>query len=319
MLEELKFVQGAVAKKDFLPALTHFVIENGTVRGYDGALALCSPIALDIACKPKADALVRAIASCKDTVSLSMTAGGRLSVRSGKFRAMVDCHPEESTPHALPEGEHIALDGQLLLDGLKRVAPFIGDDASRPWTNGALLNGASVFATNNVTLVEAWTGLDFPHVVNVPRKCVREILRVNEAPTAVQLGSTSITFHYANQRWIRSQLLDTKWPDLARVLDTEAEMVPIWTELFDGVRTIKPFADKLNRVLFTADGITTSRDEGAGASFEVPGVNCDGIYNIDMLLILEGIATHIDFSKYPKPALFRGDRLRGAIVGQKGA
>ena len=54
MLKELKFVQGAVSSKDFIPALTHFRIENGTVRSFNGLLALCSPIALDIDCTPKA-------------------------------------------------------------------------------------------------------------------------------------------------------------------------------------------------------------------------------------------------------------------------
>ena len=76
MLTSLKFVQGAVAKKDFLPALTHFVIENGTVRGYNGMLALCSPIPFDIACKPKAESLVKAIANCNETVTLSLTQRG---------------------------------------------------------------------------------------------------------------------------------------------------------------------------------------------------------------------------------------------------
>ena len=80
MLSELRFVQGAVAKKDFIPALTHFVIEDGAVRGYNGMLALCSPIPFNIACKPRADALVKAIANCTETVQLAMTAAGRLSV-----------------------------------------------------------------------------------------------------------------------------------------------------------------------------------------------------------------------------------------------
>ena len=44
MLKALKFVQGAVSKKDLVPALTHFRIENGTVRSYNGMLALCTPI-----------------------------------------------------------------------------------------------------------------------------------------------------------------------------------------------------------------------------------------------------------------------------------
>ena len=73
MLNELKFVQGSVAKKDFLPALTHFAIADGKVRGYNGSIALCSPIPFDIVCNPKAEPLVRAIANCSDTVALALT------------------------------------------------------------------------------------------------------------------------------------------------------------------------------------------------------------------------------------------------------
>ena len=40
VLSALKFVQGSVAKKDFVPALKHVVIENATVRGFNGVLAL---------------------------------------------------------------------------------------------------------------------------------------------------------------------------------------------------------------------------------------------------------------------------------------
>lgn len=87
MLKELKFVQGAVAKKDLLPAMTHFAIEGGHVRSYNGTLALSSPIPFDIDCKPKAGPLVQAIANCNDTVTLSMTPAGKLRIQSGKFWA----------------------------------------------------------------------------------------------------------------------------------------------------------------------------------------------------------------------------------------
>ena len=139
MLKALKFVQGAVSRKDFLPALTHFRIQNGTVRSYNGIMALCTPIALDIDCIPKADSLVKAIGHCDETVSLSITPTGRLSVRSGSFKALIDCVQEE-TPHVLPEGEEIQIDGQGLLKAFEIIYPFIGDDASRQWINGVLLD-----------------------------------------------------------------------------------------------------------------------------------------------------------------------------------
>lgn len=317
MLKELKFVQGAVAKKDLIPALTHFVIEGGKVRGFNGTLALCSPIALDIACKPKALPLIAAINNCKDTVQLSLTPKGRLSIKSGAFKALVEC-VDGDTAHANPEGEHVALDGASLLNAMKVVEPFIGDDASRPWTNGVLLKGASAFATKNVTLIEYWVGTPFPHVVNIPRAAVREMVRINEAPTHAQLvPGSSMTFHYSDGRWVRTQLLSTEWPDLSKILDKPSTQNAIDTRLFEGLRTVKPFVDKMGRIYFHGGVISTHIDLEEGATYDVPDLHDDGVYNIEMLMDLEGVVQTIDFSAYPGACLFMGDRLRGAIIGIK--
>jgi DNA polymerase III sliding clamp (beta) subunit (PCNA family) len=316
MLTELRFVQGAVAKKDFLPALTHFVIENGKVRGYNGKIALCSPIPFDIACKPKAGPLVRAIANCSDTVALSMTPAGRLRVQSGSFRAFVDC-VEGDTPHVEPTGEPTEINGEGFLAALKAVQPFVGEDASRPWTNGVLLRGQSVFATNNVSLVEYWVGSAFPITLNVPREAVKEIVRIDEAPIGAQLDDKSLTLHYANGRWIRTQLLETNWPDLAAVLDKASTQQPVDPQLFEGLEVIRPFVDKMGRVFFQDGGVTTHQVEGEGASFQLEGFGYDGVYNIEILRLLKDSATSIDWSSYPKPCLFFGDRLRGALIGMR--
>jgi DNA polymerase III sliding clamp (beta) subunit (PCNA family) len=315
MLNELKFVQGAVAKKDYLPALTHFCIENGTVRGYNGTLALCSPIPFDIECKPKAAPMVQAIRNCTDTVVLSMTKAGRLSIKSGKFKALIDC-VEGETSHVEPEGDIIEIDGQALLNAVKALQNFIGDDASRPWSNGVLLKGQSAFATNNVILVEYWTGVNFP-TLNLPRTAVREILRVDEPPILAQATDTSFTLHYSNKRWIRTQLLSTDWPDLAKILERESVQVPVNPELFVGLEVIKSFTDKMGRVTFHEGSLRTNLEESEGADYELEGLTFPGSYNLEMLASLKDVVKTIDFTAYPRPCIFHGDRLRGAIIGMR--
>lgn len=317
MLKALKFVQGAVSKKDFLPALTHFRIQNGTVRSYNGIMALCTPIALDIDCIPKAETLVKAIGHCDDTVSLSITPTGRLSVRSGSFKALIDCVQEE-TPHVLPEGEEVEINGEDLLRAFDIIYPFIGDDASRPWTNGVLLDGQSAFATNNVTLIQYWVGANFPKVCNIPRVCIKEMLRIGEPPSRAQIAENSITFHYTENRWIRSQLFSTEWPDINKILNIEtASLAPIDELVFSGLEKIKPFVDKTGKVFMRGGYLATSATPDEGAEFYVPGMKDEGIFNIEMFQILQGVVKTIDFSLYPKPCLFMGDRLRGAIVGMR--
>lgn len=316
MLKELKFVQGAVAKKDFLPAMTHFAIEGGHVRAYNGLLALSSPIPFDIDCKPKAGPLVQAIGNCNDTVTLSMTPSGKLRIQSGKFRAYIDCVDGE-TPHVTPDGDDVQLDGEAVLKAFKTIMPFVGNDASRPWTNGILLRGQSAFATNNVCLVEYWIGSTMPITINVPRVAIKEMIRIDEPPTHAQVTQNSITFHYTDGRWIRSQLLSSDWPDLSKVLDRPAQPLTMDERIFEGLETIKPFADKMGRVFIKEGTLLTHIDSAEGASFDVPGLNVEGIYQIEMLKLLNGIATQIDFSSYPDPCIFYGDRLRGAIVGMR--
>lgn len=318
MLKELKFVQGAVAKKDFLPAMTHFAIENGVVRSFNGIVALSSPIPFDIDCKPKATTLVKAISHCNETVTLNMTQSGRLSIRSGPFKAFIECVHQE-TPHVYPEGDHIDIDGAELLEGLKRLEPFIGTDASRQWGTGVLLRGQSAFATNNVVLVEYWMGAKFPHVVNIPRSAIAEILRVNEPCVSAQMSEKSMTFHFADGRWIRTALLSTEWPDVESLMDKVSDQHPIPEQLFDAIDAIGPFADKLGR-MYIKDGFVCtvdSADREDGASYEVPEFKHEGIYRREMLDLLRGVAHTCDFGQYPAPCLFYGDRIRGAIVGMK--
>src|SRR5574338_989544 len=296
MLDALKFVQGAVAKKDFLPAMTHFVIENGFVRSFNGTLALCSKIPLNLDCKPKADQFIKAISNCNDVVSLAMTPAGRLKVASGKFKAFVDCINEE-TLHVEPEGERGEFDSKGFYKAIQILAPIIGDDVLRAWSTGVLFKGKSAFATNNIIVVEYWTGVEFPVTVNVPRAAIREILRLGKPPIYAQVTKTSITFHFDDAKWIRWQLLETSWPDLSKVLDAPCvnEPIKIQSELFDALDYLRPFADKLERVYFKDGVASTTNVPEEGAYYDVPFFPYNGIYSISMLNVLESIVNAIDF------------------------
>lgn len=316
MLNELKFCMGAVAKRDLVPAMTHFKIENGRVSSFNGQMALSSPIACDLNCVPKAEPLVKAIGLCNETITLSMTQAHKLRVQSGSFKAFIETVDVEA-PHVEPVGEIVHLDGRALLEGFKKLIAFVGGDASRPWTNGILLRGQSAFATNNVVLVEFWLGADMPIVVNIPKPAIIEMLRIDEPPTHCQMDTNSITFHYEDSRWLRTQLYETQWPDLSRILDADHNATPCDDRLFGAMEYLKPFSDELGRVYINEGLISTHNDLDMGASYEIEGLLMKGIYRIEMLELLKGVAETADFTRYPKPTIFYGERLRGAIVGMQ--
>ena len=315
MLSSLKFVQGAIAKKDYVPALTHFRIAGGKVRGYNGSMALCGPIDLNIDVMPKALPFVKAIETCKETIAIHMTPNGRIAIKSGSFKAMVECI-DGAYPDIEPEGKLVDPGGKFL-EVLGKLTPFIAEDASRAWARGIMLRGGSAFVTNNVILIEHWLGFQFPVEINIPKSAVVELLRIGEEPERLQVSENSCTFHFKGDRWLRTQLYDKTWPDLTPILNKDCDPKPLPVQLWEAIETVSPFTDDLGRVYLGGETLATNVGDGAGASFALPGFVVDGVYNYRHLSLIKEVVETIDMTSYPGPCLFFGKNLRGAIVGMR--
>lgn len=316
MLEALKFVQGSVAKKDFVPELTHFKISDGMIKGFNGNITLCCPIDLDLEVNPKANSLIKAIKCCKDAVSLYKTGTGRLAVKSGKFKAFIDCI-DTAYPDIPLDGVMVELE-EPLLPTLKTLFPFISEDASHPWSRGILFKDKSAFVTNNIIFIEKWLGCQFPHEINIPHMAIKELIRIKEEPERLQIAKNSATFHFAGGKWLRTTLYVKKWPDVSPLFDVDANLIPFPEEFFSSVDELKSFISPTDSIYFTENTLSTSIEIEEGASMEVEGVPeiPDGAFHVKHLQMLEKVATAIDFSLFPK-CYFSGDRLRGIIVGKR--
>jgi len=315
MLKDLKFVAGAVGKKEIVQGLTHFRIANKTIKGFNGTIGLCGPIDMDLDITPKAEQFMKAIQTCEDVIALHVTAKGKLSIKSGNFKALVDCLPPENYPEITPEGEKVALNGKLL-QAIKSISPFISEDASRAWSRGILFKGQSAYATNNIALVESWLGFDFPITVNVPKAAISELIRINEEPEYLQVSENRITFHFSGNRWLCSQTYSTEWPDLANVLNKESIQSKFPKLLVQCLEDLKPFTDTFDRVnLFKEGRISTSETDDGGAEYFIEDIVNDGSFNRQHLLTVLEVADTIDFTAWPSPCLFYGDNIRGAIIG----
>ena len=325
LIDSLKFVMSAVAKKDNVPALNHFVIENGYIKSFNGQLALAAPIALSFSCKPKAVLLYNALSECTGTIQLTLTPGGKLGVKSGAFRAYVDCFVGDTydiSPVGTTHQLNYANSANLLL-ALKTLYPFVGTDTVRLWSTGIMLTDTAALAGNNVIFAEVLLACGLPNKVNLPRMLVAELLRIGKEPSSIQLTDTIVTFHYTTGEYVRSQLLPTSFPNMSSLFHVDATPVPINKEFFDGLSALKPFVDKKSAdgedahnavVYFTPQGLSTSNIEETGAQYVVEGVPIKGAYNLNMLLLLKDIMKQADFSRYPDPMLFFGDNVRGAMV-----
>src|SRR5690606_36183060 len=157
--------------------------------------------------------------------------------------------------------------------------------------------------------------LVFPDEMILPAEAIKEMIRVGVDPVGIQVEGRAVTFHYSNGAWMRTALILGEWPDLAKVLNVEHNCIPFPDGFFEAVKRLDVFTTKENHIHLRSGILATSASEGDGALIELEGFEGVGTHFLPQLAKLDGVATTIDFSTWPRPCLFFGDMLRGAIIG----
>lgn len=324
MLDDLRFVAAAVAKKDYVADLTHLSIADGRVTGYNGRMALSSSIDIAFAVRPRAAAFLQAVRACQGPIALTLTATGRLSVRSGKFKSHVEALGQDDAFSApSPSGESVEL-GNTFLEGLRLLSPLMGVDASRPWSMGIRLSSSSMFATNNVMVGEFYHGANMPLDAIIPAQAVDQLIRIGETPTRIQVDENSASFWFGDKRWLWTSLIDpAQWPDekVSHVLamSDPGTQWPITDAFKEAVVTLKQFLGDTATIYVYPDRLATSTEEEVGSSIELeidPEATLQA-YAHKQLEILCQVATSVNWRAYPAPSMFKAERLRGVVVGQR--
>lgn len=321
MLSDIHFVVQAVAKKDLDPSLCHFEIKDGRATGYGGRIALSSPIKLKFNVRPRAKPMWKALQATSETeeLKLHMTGTGRLAVKQGKFSAYVDCLDQDFEMSQIgPTGERIEVT-DTFYDSIKTLAPYISIDASRPWAQGLKLTANSIFATNNVVLVQHWHGCGIPIDCIIPHDAVIALVKIGQAPVAISVGVATVTFHFENERWLCTHLIaqDGGWSRAEQLFDMHMNadgLEPVGEDFYEALDTLKDLLGERKLVYLKGDRICTSPNDEEGASIDSVVPN-GPIFHSEPLRSLREIATKVNFTTYPKPCYFIGDRLRGIIVG----
>lgn len=312
MKDTLHLVRGSVSTKDFVPVLQCFHFYNGRVQGQNGRIAIDAPFPAIGDFTVPAERFLKAVDACDGAPTVTLTDGGKLSVKKGKFRAVLPLGAHSSFPLAVKDGDILATGGGFL-PMLRKLRPFISDDASRPWSNGILLRDGYAYATNNVIMARVPFAWDFGDI-NLPVYAVDELLRIGEEPTTLLLKPEAITFELGDA-WLRAQLLAGEWPDVAARMEALEHGIPVPEGLAAAIEKVLPFCPdpKMPEIVFSKDGVSTAEGDHCAA---VEGMALpDGRYRAEVLLAVLAVAKTMDLAAHPAPIGFCGNGIEGIFVG----
>lgn len=318
LLTALEFCS-VVSEKLGAPYETHIGLRNNWAIGFNGIVAAGNPIVEDIYCYPHNLLMIEALSKCDENFSLTQLDNGRLSIKSGKFKAIVPCLDPALMQSAEPDPQIVGITN-VFKDAVEAVGVLANENAQHVLTASVLMNGASVISTNRVMLLEYWHGLDLPPNIPLPKEFVTALVKSKKNLAGFGYSNCSATFYFEDESWLRTQLYNDEWPDVSRILNKEANLWSIDPNFFKALDAVAPFSEDGN-IYSDLNLLKSHADDGVGATFECSGIPKGFVYPIKQLMIMKPHVKKIDF--YAKGIhdssyclVFEGDRVRGVISGQ---
>lgn len=319
LLSALEFVS-CVSEKLGAPYETHVGLRNKWAVAFNGVVAAGSPIPEDIYAYPHTLLLCEALSKCSESYSLTQLDNDRLSIKSGKFKAVVPCLDPLLMQEALPDPQIVDISNKFK-EAVEAVGVLANENAQHVLTASVLMNGASVISTNRVMLLEYWHGLDLPPNIPLPKEFVKALAKQKKNLTGFGFSNSSATFYFEDGCWLRTQLYADQWPDVSRILNREANLWSIDPQFFNALDAVASFSEDGN-VYSRLNMLCSHADEGVGATFECNGIPNGFVYPIKQLMIMKPYVTKIDYmasgvadSSYC--LVFMGDTMRGVISGRQ--
>lgn len=313
LIEALKFVALA-QQKEGTPVQTHCIVSNGRAMAFNGIFATGHLIEDDLSACPHTTRLLDALGKCGANLSITQLDSGRLSVKSGAFKAFIPCVQFNELPMIEPDAPCAAIDDRLKA-GFDLVAPILSETAQKAMFAGALLQAGSIVGTNGHVLVEFWHGIDLPPGLLIPKAALQAITKTSKKLARFGFSPNSATFFFEDDSFIKTQLYSEPYPDYGRIFPASVNPWPLPEGFFEGIRKIQSLSDD-KIAYFDAAGFTVKdAQKNQAGSYEIEGLKQGLAFNMEYLSIIEPIFKQVDFEAEPGKAVFFGENARGALMG----
>ncbi len=320
--ESLKKVATAVATKDIIPHLTHYLIQNSEVIASDGNITVGSSFPDHREYMVPADDFDKVIARLGDDSTIEV-GEEKITVKNGRYRSTIGVvHELESFNYLRPEGTKVPAP-TYFVDGLKTLRPFVSDNATRSFAMAYCITAKDITVTNNIVI--ARYDEEFPMTVDgvedilLPLGAADYILSRSDPLEYIQYTANSMSFIFADGSWMRTPLLAEKFPldqvdHIIGEMDTRTvvQITDEWREAYETVSALTESA-----IHITPDKITGGRSVTEASAETSSPVEEETIWNAKFLDPVLQEATGWNPGSWPKPAYWVSPKCYGAVMGMR--
>ena len=305
MINNIKLIS-SFASNNKQNIFDNILVKNGYITAQNDMNGICfkSDINIDFCCN--ATKLSSVLSNCNDDVKTSIK-NKKIYLSSGKFKANislidVDQYPDVAIPESL---EPIQQD---IIQLMNKISVFTDQNDVRLFARGVCIFNNTICATNGHAAVKM--EIDECNIDGkiIPTRSIQLMAKTNIPINSISYNNSMMFFKF-DDGFMFSRIIDNKFPDIDKIM-TEITNPTQTDTIFNQVESIsrlcyKDKSIKLGKSISTRDG---------DALFDGFDIN-ESVFNVDLLLKVLSMSDVIDFSKYPKPCPFSGNRITGAIAG----
>lgn len=321
-------VRPALANKDIVPYQKFFLLKDRRLHAQNGWAYASAQCPVDGEFLVSGEEFERAVDRLpRDKLAIEYDDNEQtVTVKSGRLRTKIETLPIDDFPTDTsilndPGGIVHVVDNDALRHAIKELRPFISENATRPFATCLWFSKGRVQATNNITLVECSnSGLPGNLEFLMPHWGADFILGMNKEIVQTCLGPGAVSFEWEDGTRMRSSLSSAKWPLQASELIDQIEDVK--HEISDDWRSsvLALFEFGESEMTIHADHITVGRGRSStrlDISTPMPVAQSFTKWALPFIEPVIRRATHIDFTKYPRPMYFKWGNVKGLSASRR--
>jgi hypothetical protein len=323
MKQEINWLKGALAAKEIVVSMTWYRIVDKTISATDGRMIACHPWPYEGDVLVPGMELEKVVSRVPEDQEIDLVCTEKnVLIKAQNFKAKIptvaDLNQWAYPGVKLNQFYELPKD---FVQSLKDLHPFISQNATQPWANCVCLNGDWMYATNNVAVAGLpCQGLQVEKEVLLPLWAIDFILK-RPGVKSWQIMDNYIAFQWENGAWMRTQVVMGQFPVSAfKMVQDAAKSNPsqIITEEFrDAFERLRGIAEEPLRIYgdrLWARLRDTELEETVIC--EIPPSRDYTIWNFENLIPIINNSNSWSPSAWPKPSIFRGERVAGVVVGR---
>jgi len=316
LLKAIKFLKLCQKKTGTLEQ-RHSSISGNWACATNEMITMGTKIEEDLVACPHTLKFEEALKKVGEDLSITQVSPVALSVKSGMFKAFVEC-AEVGQIKISPPDENVAVIDDRIKDAFSILAPIATEGATNAAYASVLLRAGSAVATNGYLLTEVWHGIDLPPVqMALPKQAVSAVVKSGKPLKGFGFSNSSVTFWFEDESFIKTQLFGEQYPSYETLFECEnLNPWPVPDEFFKAVKAIKNFTE-MGMVYFKEGKLASDEVEFEASTYTIEGLPEGMGFNSKYLLMVEKVFDKVHFETVDGSdrALFFGENTRGVVAG----